>query len=136
MYKNILVPVDVGNLGPVDKMLEVAKRLLTDDGRITLVNVVESVPDYVAAELPGDIGKKGHDRAKSALDEVVRAKDLDVNAVVLHGHSAAKILEFAEQSGTNMIIIGSHKPEVMDLLLGSTAARVVRKSKCSVHVVR
>ncbi len=34
------------------------------------------------------------------------------------------------------IIVASHKPNVGDYLLGTTAARVVRHAACSVFVVR
>ncbi|MDH3475684.1 MAG: universal stress protein [Rhodospirillales bacterium] len=36
----------------------------------------------------------------------------------------------------DLIITGSHKPNVSDYLLGSNAARVVRHASCSVFVVR
>ena len=35
-----------------------------------------------------------------------------------------------------LIVIGSHRPEMQDYLLGPTAAKVVRHAKCSVLVVR
>ncbi len=37
---------------------------------------------------------------------------------------------------TFCIIVASHKPNVGDYLLGTTAARVVRHATCSVFVVR
>ena len=39
-------------------------------------------------------------------------------------------------SDDDLIVIGAHKPDFKDYLLGPNAARVVRHSHCSVHVVR
>lgn len=136
MYKDILVPIDTANIDRADKMLEVAKKLLAEDGQISLLNVIEEMPEYVMAELPTNFYKQGHINAESALQKIARTHNLNTSVNILHGHAATKILEFADKSGSELIIIGSHKPEMMDYLLGSTAARVVRKSKCSVHVVR
>ena len=44
--------------------------------------------------------------------------------------AAAKLVE------ADLIITGSHKPNVSDYLLGSNAARIMRHAECSVLVVR
>ncbi|MEP3300223.1 MAG: universal stress protein, partial [Pseudoruegeria sp.] len=36
----------------------------------------------------------------------------------------------------DLIVIGAHRPDFKDYLLGPNAARVVRHSECSVYVVR
>ena len=43
---------------------------------------------------------------------------------------------YAKKIGADLIIVASHKPNVGDYLLGTTAARVVRHATCSVFVVR
>ena len=48
MYNNILVPVALDHQEDVNEILAVARRLLADDGKITLVGVAEDVPSYVA----------------------------------------------------------------------------------------
>lgn len=136
MYNNILIPVDTANTEPVGNMLDVARKLLNENGQIHLLNVVEEMPEYVTAELPTNFFKQGHIKAEAALQEIARAHDLNAKVHISHGHAATKILEFSNENACDVIIIGSHKPEMMDYLLGSTAARVVRKSKSSVHVVR
>ena len=52
------------------------------------------------------------------------------------GHAYNTILDEAEKSGADLIIIASHRPGLQDYLLGSTAAKVVRHANCSVLVVR
>jgi nucleotide-binding universal stress UspA family protein len=56
--------------------------------------------------------------------------------MVLYGHPAQSILDFASNNGVECIVIASHKPGLSDYLIGSTAARVVRHAQCAVHVVR
>ena len=47
-----------------------------------------------------------------------------------------EILDVAEELGVDQIILAAHRPSLVDGLLGSNAARVVRHAKCSVQVVR
>ena len=49
--------------------------------------------------------------------------------------SIEKIIS-AEIESTDLIVIGAHKAQISDFLLGPNAARVVRHSKASVLVVR
>ena len=66
-----------------------------------------------------------------------RVKDLaNVTAVVVKGHSGRTIIDVAAEKSADCIVIGSHKPGLIDYLLGSTAARVVRHAPCAVHVLR
>jgi nucleotide-binding universal stress UspA family protein len=58
------------------------------------------------------------------------------SAHVIHGSAGQAIVDYAEAHGADCIIVHSHKPELSDYLLGSTAARVVRHAPCSVHVIR
>jgi nucleotide-binding universal stress UspA family protein len=56
--------------------------------------------------------------------------------MVIKGHSGRSIIDVAVQKNADCIVIGSHKPGLIDYLLGSTAARVVRHAPCNVHVLR
>ena len=47
-----------------------------------------------------------------------------------------EVIATAKSLGAELIIVGSHKPDVSDYLLGSNAARIVRHADCSVLVVR
>ena len=60
----------------------------------------------------------------------------DVTPVVVDGHSARTILDYAEEHGVDCIVMASHRPDITDYFLGSTAARVVRHAACAVHVLR
>ena len=77
----------------------------------------------------------GFELAKKMLVEKV-AKLGDVKPVIEMGHPARKIIDYAHENGFGCIVIGSHKPDLTDYFLGSTAARVVRHAQCAVHVHR
>lgn len=59
-----------------------------------------------------------------------------VRHVVGRGTVYEEILRIAGEIGSDLIVIGSHRPELKDYLLGPNAARVVRHADCSVLVVR
>ena len=59
-----------------------------------------------------------------------------ISAKVLGGHPGRTVTDYAEEIGADCIIVGSHKPDIKDFFLGSTAARIMSYAKCSVHVLR
>ncbi len=136
MYKNILIPVDLADVDRGKATLDIAKRIGEDDCKITLLNVVEDIPSFVAVELPTGLVEKSMDRAREMLEGVAATAPGAVKVDVRTGHANSAILDAAEDAGADLIIIGSHRPGLQDYLLGSTAGRVVRHSTCSVLVVR
>jgi universal stress protein F len=136
MYKHILVPVDPGHgkVGP--RLLAVASRLAATDGRITLLTVLEPVPSFVEAYIPHETLEHNHDVAERFLEDLAEAAGVPAAARVTRGHPSAAILEVAGQIGADAIVLGSHRPDYRDYLIGSTAARVVRHAACTVVVER
>ncbi|MCC2654076.1 MAG: universal stress protein UspA, partial [Microvirga sp.] len=47
-----------------------------------------------------------------------------------------EVLDEAEQTGADLVVVGSHRPTMATYLLGSNASTIVRHAKCSVLVVR
>ena len=56
--------------------------------------------------------------------------------LVLEGNAATTILAQADADEADAIVLGSHRPDYRDYLIGSTAARVVRHAACTVVVER
>ena len=71
---------------------------------------------------------------KFAADRV--PDSFPVKHIVAVGTIYKTTIETAEVIGADLIIMGSHRPELEDYLLGPNAARVVRHSTKSVLVVR
>lgn len=143
MSKSVLCAVDVSQPGIDDKVIKTAYKLAELDG--LSLDVITVVPDF-GAGMVGNFFDEGHHdkvtaKAKEILNEVVTdAIGADANSKVRHivasGSAYDEILKLAKKVDCQLIVIGSHKPELQDYLLGPNAARVVRHSRCSVHVVR
>ena len=143
MSRSVLCAVDISNKGKDDAVLKTAKRLADLDG--AQLDVVTVLPDF-GQSLVGSFFDKGHHdeavkAAKAALQEQIiaslgAATDAEVRHVVATGTAYEEILRTAKETGCGLIVIGAHKPDFADYLLGPNAARVVRHSECSVHVVR
>jgi nucleotide-binding universal stress UspA family protein len=59
-----------------------------------------------------------------------------VSSVVRLGSVYAEVLDEAERTGADLVVIGSHRPSMATYLLGSNASTIVRHATCSVLVVR
>jgi len=136
MSDTIIVPVDLADAGKAKPMLETARKIGGPDARIVLVNIVEEVPTYVAAELPGGVLDKAKENARADLAKIAETAGLEAEIEVRSGQAATAILAVAEEKHADTIIVASHQPGLSDYFLGSTAARVVRHAHCSVHVMR
>jgi len=135
MYKNIIVPVALDHGHDPAEAIAIAKALLADGGKITLLSVVEPVPSYIATYIPeGQLEKNQHEVIENLQADA--AGDESIDTRVITGHPGAAIVDYANNNDVDLIVIASHKPGLQDFFLGSTAARVVRYSKCAVHVLR
>ncbi len=135
MYKNVLVPVSFEAGRDAHEAIEIAQALREGGGKITILHVLEHLPEYASDLLPDD-----HvDTARATVTAKLRplaAGVTDAEVVVVEGHSARTILDFAEKHEKDCIVITGHRPGMTDFFLGSTAARVVRHARCAVHVIR
>ena len=136
MYKSILLPIDLSELERGRMMIDVAQKLAGKDTRIRLLNVTVDIPAFVAAQVPDDVIKTAMGTARQTLEGLIGAAGIKADAEVRSGAPGSTILASADESGADLIIIGSHKPGLQDYFLGSTAARVVRHAQCSVLVMR
>lgn len=137
MYGRIIVAVDLGHLEQARALFARAASLVDGGGEIRLLHVLEDVPGFVAAELPSDLEERRRAEAVVELRAMMEpSRDLRVVHEVRHGAAAGQILQAAEDSGADLIMIASHKPGLRDYFIGSTAARVIRHAQCSVLVER
>jgi nucleotide-binding universal stress UspA family protein len=134
MYKKILVPMALDH-GISPETLEIARALRAEDGEIIALHVHEAPQSSVKAYLDEEIIQAGFDLARQKLEEKTAGIE-GIQPVILTGHSARTIIDYADEQGVDCIVIGSHRPGLRDYFLGSTAARVVRHASCAVHVQR
>lgn len=137
MYKRIVVPVvfDDGAEAKTKAALAVARHLADADATVTVLHVLEQVPGYVATYLPPDFVAKARDTLEGRLSALAATLD-NAKAVLVDGHAGRTILDWAHDNESDLIVIASHHPGMQDLIIGSTAAHVVRHAQCAVHVLR
>ena len=135
MYNHILIPTALDHESFVPRKIEVARRLLAEGGRITLLTVLENVPGFVAEFV--DMKPVNHltQRIKEKLDQVAGGAD-DIHTEVVTGKPGLRVATYAKENNVGLIIVGSHHPNAQDYFLGSTASRVARRAPCSVYILR
>jgi nucleotide-binding universal stress UspA family protein len=141
MFKEILLPVDIGNKDTQAKAISTAVEMAKAFG--ARLHVMTIVPDFgmsiVGSFFPANYEEKALAEADKRLHAFVKEAipgDVSVQHIVAHGTIYEEILRFAKKSKIDMIVMASHRPELQDYLLGPNAARVVRHANCSVTVVR
>ncbi|MGD1887333.1 MAG: universal stress protein [Cohaesibacteraceae bacterium] len=135
MYKNILIPVALDHETLIAPKLAKAREMLAPGGRITLLTVLESIPGFVAEFVTVKSENHLSDAIRKKLEAVAEGAD-DVDCEVTNGKPGLEIVNFAKANGHDLILIGSQAPGAVDYALGSTTSRVVRRSTCSVLVLR
>ena len=141
MFKEILLPVDLGDPGSSNKALSVAVDL--SQGAGARLHVMTVVPGFgmsiISQYFPEDFEEKSLAGAAQQLDDYIGANipsDIATQAIVANGTIYEEILRVAAETGSDLIVMTSQRPELKDYLLGPNASRVVRHANCSVLVVR
>jgi nucleotide-binding universal stress UspA family protein len=141
MYSNILLPVDLSDEHSWRKALPTAVAL--SDTFEAVLHVITVVPEFglpmVGQFFPADYEAKLHRQVAKQLADFVAEQMPDrtgVKRIVAAGRIYQQIVDAAKRIQADLIVMGSHRPELSDYLLGPNAARVVRHARCSVMVVR
>ena len=135
MYKNILIPVVLDGQHDTESAYRVARQLADKGAKFTILHVLETIPSYVASQVPESVLKQSRSNHEEALKKSAAA----LPGAMTHmasGHPGRFIVDYATDHGIDCIIVASHRPDFEDYFLGSTAARVVRHAQCAVHVIR
>lgn len=141
MSGKMLVAIDISHLKDQEIVIKTAKKLAGLFG--DSITVITVIPDFgmsiVGSYFEKDALEKAKISASDRLHEFVKStlgKVDNVDFLIRTGTAYEEILDAAEDMKTDLIVMGAHRPELSDYLLGPNAARVVRHSNCSVHVVR
>lgn len=141
MKTTILAAVDLIDIEEHAVILKRAHQLAQlDEARLAVVTVV---PDYgmsivgsyfnkdAVHEAVKDVTRQLHDFVKNTLGGAVKVKH-----VIRTGNTYEQILKTIDELNVSLVVMGAHRPNYQDYLLGPNAARVVRHSSCSVYVMR
>lgn len=141
-YSNILVALECSH--NAEQVLEKARELvqLYPDAQYSLVHVVLDVVIADWAGLPGQV-PPAIDQQELAqagaeyLKPLIEKAGLDPNLLtVCFGTPAHSVLENAEEFGADLIVAGSHSRKGLEILLGSTAHKILNLAKCDVLLIR
>lgn len=143
MTGSVLCAVDVSNGEDDIAVIQKAAQLAALDA--AQLDVVAVIPDYGMSQVGAFFSKDHHDtmmeEAKSHLNDLVtKALNAGANEKVRHviatGRAYEEVLNLAQKAETSLIVVGAHKADLANYLLGPNASRIVRHAKCSVYVVR
>ncbi|MEL7211819.1 MAG: universal stress protein [Pseudomonadota bacterium] len=143
MTQTVLCAIDINRPDVDTAVLERAKQMADLDG--AQLDVITVVPDF-GASLVGAYFEEHHVKtAKDSASEMLSKFVSDtlgaeanekVRHIVAVGSVYEEVLKTASLAEASLIVIGAHRPDFKDYLLGPNASRVVRHSECSVYVVR
>jgi len=141
MYKDILLPVELSDEGSWHKALEVSVEYCRAFGsRLHIISVLpEFASSMVANYFPEGFEEKHRLEVDKQLHDFVSQNvpaECQVQVIVAEGKIYKEIINAAESIGADLIVMGSHKRELMDYVIGPNAERVVSHSSKSVLVVR
>ena len=141
MFKDILLPIDLGDVESSRKAVSTAIELSRTEGaRLHLLCVVPGFSMSIVSQyFPEGFEEKSLAEAARQLDDFIAKNipsEITGRAVVANGTVYEEILRTAGEIGCDVIVMASHRPALKDYLLGPNAARVVRHANCSVLVVR
>lgn len=136
----ILVGVDGSPREP--KVLEAAIALAKDrGGKVYLARammVPVSIPTAVWTLQGEDFSQflVEHGNKELAVTAEKVPTELRGEAITRLGQPADVLIALAEELDVDLVVIGSHGYGGIDRVLGTTAAKVVNRAKCSVLVIR
>ncbi|ASP33566.1 MULTISPECIES: universal stress protein [Stappiaceae] len=140
MFKKVLVPVDPAEAGFAEDALAKASQMARDYGtKVHLLAVCPEVQSFVASQLPEGWQEREFQETAQILDKIAAGLDAPEGAVdvaVRMGSVYHEVIEEAERTACDLVLMTSHKPGLSTYFVGSNAAHIVRHAPCSVLVLR
>lgn len=141
LYDRILVPTDGSSEGElaVCHALDLAA---VHGASVRAIYVVDTaryagMPMETTWEGVGDLLYDDAEAALETVRELAADRDVDVETAVVEGTPSREIITHAEETGCDLVVMGTHGRGGIDrLLLGSVAEKVVRGSSIPVLTVR
>jgi nucleotide-binding universal stress UspA family protein len=137
MYKTILAPIDLGHIDQLQKALATVGALAKLYGaEVYFVRVTGTTPSDVA-HTPEEFSTKLHAFAA----QQATAQGFAAKALPLVSHDPTTdldktIAKAVEDTGADLVVMGSHKPGLQERLISSNAGWLASHLSTSVFVVR
>jgi nucleotide-binding universal stress UspA family protein len=146
MFRRILVPVDGSEYAShaVEVAIDLAKRY---QASVFLLHVIRdfALPKEIIGMIKaGEITESRRELLENSAEIILSSASeqcdgaglLDVTSEYITGDPASRIVEYAEQKGVDLIVIGHHGLGPHDGLLGGVARKLTNISTTSCLVVR
>jgi nucleotide-binding universal stress UspA family protein len=141
VYRNIIVAIDVIEENswhaPLICAVELARKFAAQLHVVTVVRDLDALLQASVAPIGYEVIVTEVENQLAGLIRRATADDLHPSVQVVHGASIyAEILRIADEVKADLIVVGSHRPEMKDYLLGTNSSRVARHAGCSVLIAR
>ncbi|MCG2747940.1 MAG: universal stress protein [Desulfobulbaceae bacterium] len=140
--KKILVPVDLSHASTI--LLQYANTIAEKFGaRLIFLFVVEDLYSYSGLPVeirldPFEEDYKSYSRRnmENFLEENRHYVTGEYESIVLSGHPAKEIIDYADSEDIDLIVIGTHGFSGLDrMIFGSVAEKVIKMAPCPIMVV-
>jgi len=125
----------------------ITKTIVADHSQVLILQALEpilySAPPQMAPGYAPEMAQKREEQMKEAKASVaaaartLQAAGFGVATRVVEADARNAILDVAEESNADLIVLGSHgRRGIQKFLIGSVAESVARHARCSVLIVR
>jgi nucleotide-binding universal stress UspA family protein len=139
MYDDVLFPTD-GSPGTDQALEHAIDQALRDDATLHLLYVVEENLPVVEVGDPvlfDELEADGEGILEEAASQATASGVERIERTVTGGSPYRQILDYVEDQGIDLVVMGTHGRRGVDrFLLGSVAEKVVRAADCPVMTVR
>jgi nucleotide-binding universal stress UspA family protein len=141
----ILIPVD-GSPSSRNSLVKAMSTGILNDAEVHIMTVI-STPyaaptrnPYMAAEMVSGLAEANRKYAETVLEEAknsISPTNPPKTSVIKEGDPAEEILKYAEEIGSNLIVMGNRGLSTFNkVLLGSVSQKILTNSCCSVLIVK
>jgi nucleotide-binding universal stress UspA family protein len=142
-FKEIIVPTDFSehSLRALDYAVEIAERFSSELKVVYVIEPLIQAADVAWSSVDFDRLNRAH---KDSADRQIRAlmdervpKSVAAEFVILTGKPFVEIVRLARADNADLIVMATHgRGAISQILMGSTAEKVVRRAPCPVLTVK
>ncbi len=137
MFKKIMTPVDLAHLGSLEKALRCTADLAKHYGAEVVYVGVTAPLASATAHNPTEYTGKLNAFAAAQADQ--HGISTSADTVISNDPTVDldnSLLKAIVNTGSDLVVIASHVPNVLDYVWPSNGGKVAERAKCSVFVVR
>ena len=118
MHNTVLVPIDMAHLKESKSIIDIALHNAGENSQVILLNVIEDIPNWAAAQLPKGTIERSKQRAHKEMNSIAQSYSVPMEIDIRLGHTYKVILDVADEKEVDLIVIASHRPGFQDYYLG------------------